>query len=56
VREEVGLNIEPDDLILITNKRLESGQYHVYEYRLAERPQIKIDNWEIVEARFLNPR
>jgi 8-oxo-dGTP pyrophosphatase MutT (NUDIX family) len=56
VREEVGLNIEPDDLILITNKRLESGQYHVYEYRLAERPQIKIDNWEIVEAKFLNHR
>ncbi len=56
VREEVGLNIQPDDLILITNKRLASCQYHVYEYRLTERPQIKIDNWEIVEARFLNPR
>jgi 8-oxo-dGTP pyrophosphatase MutT (NUDIX family) len=56
VREEVGLNLQPDDLTLLTNTRGGSCQYHVYEYRPAERPQIKIDNWEIVEARFLNPR
>ena len=56
VREEVGLNLQPDDLTLITDKRCGSCQYHVYELRVTERPQIKIDNWEIVEARFLNHR
>ena len=56
VREEVGLNIQPDDLIPITDERLGSRLYYLYECRMAERPQIKIDNWEIVEARFLNPR
>ena len=57
VGEEVGLNLQPDDLILIINNRFGSHQHHhVYEYWLAESPQIKIDNWEIVEARFLNPR
>ncbi len=56
VREEVGLNIQPDDLIPITDERLGSRRYHLYECRLAERPQIKANSWEIVEARFLNPR
>ena len=56
VREEVGLNIHPDDLILITNTQSGSRGYHLYECRLDQRPQINTNNWEIVEARFLNPR
>jgi hypothetical protein len=55
VREEVGVTLESDDLIPITDERSGSLRHHLYECRLAERPQIKIDNWEIVEARFLNP-
>ena len=54
VREEVGLSLQPNDLTLLTKSQRGSCQYHVYEYRLGERPQIKIDNWEIVEARFLD--
>ena len=56
VREEVGLTLEPDDLTLIWNRQSGRREYFVYECRLAQRPTIKIDNWEIVEARFLSPR
>jgi 8-oxo-dGTP diphosphatase len=55
LHEEVGLTIKPDDLSLIWNKQSGRRQYYVYECQLAERPQIRIDNWEIVEARFVNP-
>ena len=56
LREEVGLNIQPDDLNLVRDKRSGRRHYHLYECRLAERPQIDTKNWEIVEARFLDPR
>jgi 8-oxo-dGTP pyrophosphatase MutT (NUDIX family) len=56
VREEVGFDIRPDELIPITDERVGSRQYHLYECQLAEHPEIKIDNWEIVEARFFDPR
>lgn len=56
VREEVGLDIDPDELVPVTNKRPGTRRYHLYQCWLAERPQIKIDTWEIVEAKFLAPR
>ena len=56
VREEVGLTIRPDDLTPVTAERLGDRRYHLYESRLAERPQIKVNSWEIVEARFFDPR
>jgi len=56
VHEEVGLTIKPDDLTLIWNRQSGRREYFVYECQLAQLPQIKIDNWEIMEARFLSPR
>jgi len=55
-REEVGLNLEPDDLTLVRNMQSGGRRYHLYECRLDECPQIKINNWEIIEARFFDPR
>jgi hypothetical protein len=42
-------------LILITNERVGNHEDHIYEYRPAERPQIKIDCHEIIEAGFVDP-
>ena len=55
VREEVGLAIEPHDLVLITNERAGRYEDQIYEYRPTARPQIEIDHWEIAEARFIDP-
>ena len=55
VREEVGIAIEPEDLVLITNERVGSLEDHIYEYRPADCPQTEIDHWEIAEARFIDP-
>jgi 8-oxo-dGTP diphosphatase len=56
LREEVGLKLQPDDLTPIRDHRSGRRQYHLYECRLHERPQINTNNWEVVEARFVSPR
>jgi len=49
--EELSLTARPDDLVYRRRVR----NTHVYELRLAEAPEIRIDNREIVEAVFLTP-
>jgi 8-oxo-dGTP diphosphatase len=56
LNEEVGLTLKPDDLTLIWNKQSGRRQYFVYQCQLDEHPQIRIDNWEIMEASFFTPR
>ncbi len=55
LREEVGIVIRPDELILISDERIGRFDDYIFEYRPVERPQIEIDNWEIVEAQFVDP-
>ncbi len=55
LREEVGIVIRPDELIQISDERIGRFDDYIFEYRPVERPQIEIDNWEIVEAQFVDP-
>ncbi len=56
VLEEVGIAIPPDELILVAKQTWELYNDSIYEYRPAERPEVRIDNWEIIEARFVDPK
>jgi hypothetical protein len=55
IREEVVITIRPDDLMLITSERNGRLEKHISQYRLSERPRVRIDNGEIVEAPFVDP-
>ncbi len=55
LREEVGITARPSDLKPIGSDRRRSN-HQLFEYRPRRKPTIKIDNREIVEARFLEPK
>ena len=49
--EELSITADPDNLIY----KRKVYRSHLYELRLAEKPDIRIDNREIIEALFLSP-
>jgi 8-oxo-dGTP diphosphatase len=49
--EELSLQVAPEDLVYVTQMR----NTHLMELHLTERPDIQIDNREIIEAVFLSP-
>jgi 8-oxo-dGTP diphosphatase len=57
--EEVGLRVECDDLELVldVHHRWEGKRDHVelFELRWPERPSVRVDNREVVEARLFSP-
>ncbi len=52
LREEVGIQTAPESLIPVRQSR--PGKF-LFECRLQTRPVLKIDNREIIEARFVDP-
>lgn len=60
LREELGLDVRPDDLVLARELAVEwdhrRERVRVFELRLHEEPVLRIDNREIVAARFVEPR
>lgn len=55
IREELGVEIAPRDLVLVTDSPVGRYHDHVFACRLGERPAVRIDDWEIVEALFVEP-
>lgn len=53
ISEEVGLTLVPDDLVLIRESR--SG-HSLFECEIGSPSELRIDNREIVEAKFIDPR
>ena len=51
LREEVGIDAEPDALVPVYT----TAWVRVFEYCPCHRPEVRIDNREIVEARFVRP-
>ncbi len=60
LREELGLEVAPDDLVLARDVVVEwdfrREHVRVFELRLRAEPVLRIDNREIVAARFVEPR
>ncbi len=60
LREELGLEVAADDLVFAREMAVEwdyrREHVRVFELRLHEEPVIRIDNREIVAARFVEPR
>ena len=60
LREELGLGIRPDDLSLARETVAEwdfrRDRVRVFELRLRAEPVLRIDNREVVEARFVEPQ
>jgi 8-oxo-dGTP diphosphatase len=60
LREELGLDVRPDDLVLAREMVVEwdyrREHVRVFELRLHGEPVLRIDNREIVAARFVEPR
>jgi len=60
LREELGLEVRPDDLVLAREMVVEwdfrREHVRVFELRLDEEPVLRIDNRRIVAARFVEPR
>ena len=60
LREELGLEVGPDHLVLAREMMVERNfrreHVRVFELRLDEEPVLRIDNREIVAARFVEPR
>ena len=60
LREELGLDIRPDDLVLaremVVDWDFRRDHVRVFELRLRAEPVLRIDNCEIVAARFVEPR
>ncbi len=54
LREEVGITARPSDLKPIGSGR-HSSNHQLFEYRPRRKPTIKIDNREIIDARFVEP-
>lgn len=56
LKEELGLNVEPDSLRLVTAYRGRFGRNYLYEMRLESEPNIVVDLREIVYAGFESPK
>jgi 8-oxo-dGTP diphosphatase len=60
LREELGLDVRPDDLVLAREMFVDwdfrREHVRVFELRLRAEPVLRIDNREIVAARFVDPR
>ncbi len=60
LREELGLEVAPDDLVLaremVVDWDFRREHVRVFELRLHEEPVLRIDNREIVAALFVGPR
>ncbi len=60
LREELGLDVRPDDLALAREMAVEwdyrREHVRVFELRLRAEPVLRIDNREIVAARFVDPQ
>ena len=59
-REELGLDARPDDLVLAREMVVDwddrREHLRVFELRLRAEPVLRIDNREIVAARFVDPQ
>ncbi len=57
--EELGLMVSPDDLVFARNMVVDwdhrCDHVHIFELHLGAEPVIRIDNREIVVARFVDP-
>ena len=60
LREELGLEVRPDDLVLARETVVEwdirREHVRVFELRLHGEPVLRIDNREVVAARFVEPQ
>jgi 8-oxo-dGTP diphosphatase len=60
LREELGLDIGPDDLVfareMVVDWDFRRDHVRVFEVHLRSEPVLRIDNREIVAARFVEPR
>ena len=60
LREELGLLIQPEDLVLAREVIVDWGfrreRVRVFELHLRAAPDLQIDNREIVAARFVDPQ
>ena len=60
LRKQLGLDVRPDDLVLAREMVVEwdyrREHVRVFELRLHREPVLRIDNREIVAARFVEPR
>ena len=60
LREELGLEVGPDDLVvareMVVDWDFRRDHVRVFELRLHEEPVLRTDNREIVAARFVEPR
>jgi len=60
LREELGLEVAPDDLVLaremVVDWDFRRDRVRVFELHLRAEPALRIDNREIVAARFVDPR
>ena len=60
LREELGLLVDADDLALLRDTVVDwdfrRGRVRAFELRLREVPVLRVDNREVVSARFMEPR
>ena len=60
LREDLGLAVRPDDLVLaremVVDWDFRRERVRVFELRLEAEPVLRIDNREIVAARFVEPQ
>ena len=56
IPEELDIAISPQDLVLVTDEPVGRYHEHIFQYCPSERPKIRIDNWEIIDAEFVDPR
>ena len=60
LREELGLEVGPDDLVfareMVVDWDFRRDHVRVFEVHLRAEPDLRIDNREIVAARFVEPR
>jgi 8-oxo-dGTP diphosphatase len=59
LREELGLSVQPEDLVLarelVVDRDFRRERVRVFELRLTAEPVLRIDNREVVAARFVDP-
>lgn len=60
LREELGLEVDPGGLVLARDMAVDwdfrRDRVRVFELRLDEEPVLRVDNREVVAARFVDPR
>ena len=60
LREELGLDVRPDDLVpardMVVDWDFRRDRVRVFELRLRAEPMLRIDNREVVAARFVDPQ